>query len=93
MSGVLDVFSRCGLTVREAREEISRLLNHPLTEIGDKNTWLDLPLQVYLGQLQHGEAETEIEKGASRENREALFLRSLIGIEKALDDEHEDCTH
>ena len=91
MSGVLDVFSRCGLTVREAREEISRLLNHSLTEIDDTSGWLDLPLQVYLGQLQH--RETEIEKGASRENREALFLRSLIGIEKALEDGHEDCTN
>ena len=91
MSGVLDVFSRCGLTVREAREEISRLLNHSLSEIDDKSDWLDLPLQVYLGRLQH--EETKIEKGASRENREALFLRSLIGIEKALEDGHEDCTH
>ena len=53
MSGVLDVFSRCGLTVREAREEISRLLNHSLKEIDDKSDWLDLPLQVYLGRLQH----------------------------------------
>ena len=88
MSGVLDVFSRCGLTVREAREEISRLLNHSLTQIDEKSDWLDLPLQVYLGRLQHG--ETDIEKGASRGEREALFLRSLIGIEKALEDGHED---
>ena len=87
MSGTLDTFSRCGLTVREAREEISRLLNHSLSEIDDKSDWLNLPLQVYLAQLQKGGAE--IEKGASREDREALFLRSLIGIEKALDDSHE----
>ena len=87
MSGTLDTFSRCGLTVREAREEISRLLNHPLSEIDDQSEWLNLPLQVYLAQLQKG--GTEIEKGASREDREALFLRSLISIEKALDDGHE----
>ena len=87
MSGTLDTFSRCGLTVREAREEISRLLNHPLSEVDDQSEWLNLPLQVYIAQLQKG--GTEIEKGASREKREALFLRSLIGIEKALEDEHE----
>ena len=91
MSGVLDTFSRCGLTVREAREEISRLLNHSLSEIDEKSDWLDLPLQVYLGRLQHKEMEiTEIEKGASQDDRETLFLRSLIGIEKALQDGHED---
>ena len=33
MSSTLDTFSRCGLTVREARDEISRLLNHPLSEV------------------------------------------------------------
>ena len=88
MSGTLDTFSRCGLTVREAREEISRLLNHPLSEVDEKSEWLNLPLQVYLAKLQSG-GDMEIEKGASRENREALFLRSLIGIEKALNDDHE----
>ena len=87
MSGTLDTFSRCGLTVREARDEISRLLNHPLSKVDDQSEWLNLPLQVYLAQLQKG--GLEIEKGASREDREALFLRSLIGIEKALDDGHE----
>ena len=87
MSGVLDTFSRCGLTVREAREEISRLLNHPLSEIDEKSDWLNLPLQVYLAKLQNG--ELEIEKSASPENREALFLRALVGIEKALEEEHE----
>ena len=87
MSGTLDTFSRCGLTVREAREEISRLLNHPLSEVDDQSAWLNLPLQVYIAQLQKGGAE--IEKGASREEREALFLRSLIGIEKALAEDHE----
>ena len=87
MSGVLDIFSRCGLTVHEAREEISRLLNHPLSEVDEKSDWLNLPLQVYLAKLQNG--ELEIEKSASPENREALFLRALVGIEKALNEEHE----
>ena len=88
MSGVLDTFSRCGLTVRESREEISRLLNHPLSEVDDKSDWLNLPLQVYLAKLQRG--EVEIEKGASRENREALFLHLVAEMEKALADDHED---
>ena len=87
MSGVLDTFSRCGLTVGEAREEISRLLNHPLSEIDAKNEWLDLPLSVYLAKLQNG--ELSIEKSASQENARALFLRALVGIEKALDDGHD----
>jgi PBSX family phage portal protein len=87
MSGVLDIFSRCGMTVKEVREEISRLLNHPLSEVDEKSDWLNLPLQVYLAKQKNG--EIELEKSASRENREALFLRSLIGIEKALKDEHE----
>ena len=87
MSGVLDIFSRCGLTVHEAREEISRLLNHPLSEVDEKSDWLNLPLQVYLAKLQNG--ELEIEKIASPGNREALFLRALVGIEKALNEEHE----
>ena len=56
MSGTLDTFSRCGLTVREAREEISRLLNHPLSVVDDDSEWLNLPLQVYLAQLQKGGA-------------------------------------
>ena len=87
MSSTLDTFSRCGLTVREAREEISRLLNRPLSVFDEGSEWLDLPLQVYLAQLQNG--ELSIEKSAVPENREALFLRALAGIEKALDDGHE----
>ena len=87
MSGVLDTFSRCGLTVGEAREEISRLLNHPLSEIDTKSDWLDLPLSVYLAKLQNG--ELSIEKSASQENARTLFLRALFGIEKALDDGHD----
>ena len=90
MSGVLDTFSRCGLTVGEAREEISRLLNHPLSEIDAKSDWLYLPLSVYLAKLQNG--ELELEKSVSQENREALFLKSLIGIEKALNEAHEHRT-
>ncbi len=35
MSGTLDTFSRCGLTVRDAREGISRLLNHPLSVVDE----------------------------------------------------------
>ena len=88
MSSVLDTFSRCGLTLREAREEISRLLNHPLSEVDEKSNWLDLPLQVYLAKLQNG--DVEIEKSVTKESKEALFLKSLIGIEKALAEEHED---
>ena len=73
--------------MREAREEISRLLNRPLSVLDEGSEWLDLPLQVYLAQLQNG--ELSIEKSAVPENREALFLRALAGIEKALDDGHE----
>ena len=86
MSGVLDTFSRCGLTVREAREEISRLLNHSLTEIDEKSDWLNLPLQVYLAKLQNG--ETEIEKSVDID-KEALLLKSLANIEEVLKEEHE----
>ena len=87
MSGVLDTFSRCGLTVREAREEISRLLNHPLSEVDEKSDWLNLPLQVYLAKLQS--SGVEIEKVASERNPEALFLYHMAEIEKALCDDHE----
>ena len=60
MSGILATFSSCGLTLRETREEISRLLNHPLSGIEtneENNDWLDLPLQIYLAKLQHGGME------------------------------------
>ena len=87
MSGVLDTFSRCGLTVGEAREEISRLLNHPLSEVDEKSDWLDLPLSVYLAKLQSG--GLDIEKSASQENARTLFLRALVDIEKALNDGHD----
>ncbi len=102
MANVLATFFNCGLTVREAREEISRLLNHPLTQLDDGEAgtegtpeWLDLPLSVYMAQLQHGggpqaegEMTTQIQKGVS-DDREALFLRAMLGIEKALEEEHE----
>lgn len=96
MAGVLDSFCRCGMTVREARDEISRLLNRPLTTPeGEEPAWLDLPMAVYLAQLQHGGEEISeptpegeaIQKGAS--DREALFLRAMMGIEKAVGEEHE----
>ena len=87
MSGTLDTFSRCGLTVREAREEIARLLNRPLSEVEDGSEWLDVPLQVYLAKLQKG--EPSIEKSASPEDRETLFLYHLAEIEKVLSDDHE----
>ena len=101
MASTLAAFCQCGMTVREAREEISRLLNHPLTQLDDGETgtegtpaWLDLPMAVYLAQLQHGgnmageEQAQEIEKSAS-DDKEALFLRALTGMEKALEEEHE----
>ena len=88
MSSVLDTFSRCGLTIRETRDEISRLLNHPLSsEVDDKSDWLNLPLQVYLAKLQN--RDLDIEKSSSQENARTLFLRALVGIEKALDDGHD----
>ena len=80
MGGVLDIFSRCGLTLREAREEISKLLNHPLTNVDENSDWLDLPLQVYQAKLQHGNTAVPIEK----EDKEALLLRTLSNIERAI---------
>ena len=80
MGGVLDIFSRCGLTLREAREEISRLLNRPLSKIDENSDWLDLPLQVYQAKLQHGNTAVPIEK----EDKEALLLRTLSNIERAI---------
>ncbi|MBR0045207.1 MAG: hypothetical protein IJP56_10260, partial [Synergistaceae bacterium] len=83
-------------TVREAREEISRLLNHPLTAIEDESaaSWLDLPLAVYLAKLQAGEFNNEsgavgLEKSAGSQDKEALLLKAMLGIEEALSEEHE----
>jgi PBSX family phage portal protein len=98
MAGVLDVFCRCGLTVKEAREEMSRLLNRPLTmREGEEAEWLDMPLTVYLEKLRTGVSgmenysASENEKDAGVPIRKeagakgaALFLRSLAGIQKAL---------
>ncbi|MBR1604268.1 MAG: phage portal protein [Synergistaceae bacterium] len=96
MSGVLSAFCNCGLTVREAREEISRLLNHPLTVIEDESaaSWLDLPLSVYLAKLQAGEfsnesGAVELAKSAGSQDKEALLLKAMLGIEEALSEEHE----
>ena len=88
MSGVLNTFSRCGLTVRELRDEISKLLNHPLNiDEGDAD-WLDLPLQIYLEKLKLGSVES-IEKSAmTDEERENLLLTTLAEIEKTLAPEH-----
>ena len=83
MSGALEVFSRCGLTLREAREEITRLLEHPLSEIDTNSDWLDLPLQIYQSKLQHGEDTAQFEN-LTKEDKEALLLRTLSDIEKAI---------
>ena len=82
MSGALSTFSNCGLTLREARSEIMRLLNHPLSpEVDDKTEWLDMPLQIYLAKLNKGEE--------SPEATEELLLKSLVSVEKALSEPHE----
>jgi PBSX family phage portal protein len=95
MAGVIDVFCRCGLTVKEAREEMSRLLNRPLTVPEDKGTdWMDLPLSVYLEKLRIGasgmesdfmpEDGNEDETAVRKDSGVSLFLRSLSGIQKSL---------
>lgn len=106
MSQALDVFCRCGLTVREAREEIGRLLNRTLTVPEEINAdYLDLPLSVYLERLRAGARQTEeaddggggegkpVEKAADRAE---LFLRSLEGIQKSLGEggcDGDSCAH
>ncbi len=80
MSSVLSTFSHCGLTVGEAREEISRLLNHPLSAINEDSEWLKLPLQIYLAKLNKG----EFDSAGENEDNETMLLRSLEKIEKAL---------
>ena len=92
MSNVLSAFCNCGLTVREARAEISKLLNHPLTVADSEKDaeWLDLPMRIYLAQLQRGSGELEnIEVQKSSQDKEALFLKALLGVEKALSEDHE----
>ena len=98
MSGVLNTFSHCGLTVRELRDEMSRLLNHQLSALDDSaNEWLDLPLQVYLAKLSKGEFDAQPDlsgmveqaQGQGKMTEEEL-LNSLSRIEKALEvSEHE----
>jgi PBSX family phage portal protein len=62
MAGVIDAFCRCGLTVKEAREEMGRLLNRPLALAeGEDADWTNLPLSVYLEKLRIGAAGTESE--------------------------------
>ena len=100
MSNVIDTFCRCGLTVKEAREEMSRLLNRPLTisEGEDEDMeWMDLPLSVYLEKLRIGAAKAANDfvpkEGAEKEasvqkgaevKGAELFLQSLAGIQKSL---------
>ena len=82
MSGVLGTFSSCGLTVRELRDEMQRLLNHPLSEIDKNSDWLDLPLSVYFAKLQAGQIGMPQPEGA---NQEAMLLNALTQIEKAIE--------
>ena len=78
MSGVLNTFSNCGLTVKELRDEISRLLNHPLTPIEEENNeWLNLPLSVYFAKLSKGEFD---------KLPEGLILKSISQLEEKLND-------
>ena len=88
MSGVLNTFSHCGLTVRELREEMSRLLNHQLSTLDEaSDEWLDLPLQVYLAKLSKGEFDNV--SPMQEEINEEQLLNSLTQIEKALSAGHE----
>ena len=93
MGGLIATFSGCGLTLREMREEIAKLLNHPLaSEIDNESDWLDLPLQIYLAKLNHGdlgmpmgmEMPVPIGEEQAEPNKEAMFLKALTDIEKAI---------
>jgi len=86
MSNVLDTFSKCGLTVRELRAEISRLLNHPLEVIDEDSGWLDLPLQIYLSKLQYG-GSNNLVPDEENADKETLFLQALTNIEKNISSE------
>ena len=82
MSGVLNTFSHCGLTVKELRDEISRLLNHSLTPIEEENNeWLNLPLQIYLAKLSKGEFD-KVPEGLG----ELEILKSIAKLEEKLND-------
>jgi PBSX family phage portal protein len=108
MSSALDIFCRCGLTVKEAREEMGRLMNKTLTTPEDETAaWLNLPLSVYLAKLQR-EIVDKAEAGAA-ENAEGarsvkgvesvgkdsgkLLLDSLWNIRKALEGDNGGCGH
>lgn len=55
-----------------------------MSSVKNDADWLDLPLSVYLAKLQRGEFDNgvvEVEKS----DKEALLLKALLGIEKALD--------
>lgn len=96
MTQALDVFCRCGLTVREAREEMSTLLNRSLPEPEGKevdNEWLDLPLSVYLEKLKAGsqwQGATEEGDHGEVQKGESLLLSSLVGLRKAMEETDED---
>lgn len=88
MSGVLDVFNRCGLTLRESRDEISKMLNRPLTKIDNNADWLDLPLQIYQIKAQRNELNGmpmgEMAVEGNEIDKEMLLLKALTNIEKAV---------
>ncbi|MDR3279162.1 MAG: phage portal protein [Synergistaceae bacterium] len=100
MANVLDIFCRCGLTVREAREEMGRLLNRTLTDPeGSEGEYLDLPLSVYIETLRVGRGATgqgEVIEGIADEgkgetiSKADLFLDSLLGIRKSLEEGEEN---
>ena len=95
MSNVLDAFCRCGLTVREARDEMGRLLNKTLTVPEETDAdYLDLPLSVYLERLKVGTAQGLEEtpgnalgepQGDGDISKSDLFIESLMGIRKSLE--------
>jgi PBSX family phage portal protein len=105
MSSALDAFCRCGLTVREAREEMGKLLNRALTvPDGEEADYLDSPLSIYLERLRAGASPAgEAKEGGGAgmpvekaEGGAELFLRSLEGIQKSLGEggcDGDSCAH
>ena len=80
MSSVLNAFFNCGLTVREARDEIARLLNHPLSSVNNDADWLDMPLSVYLAKLQHGDGLARL--SGQRGFVIKSYVRNRRGVER-----------